>query len=131
MADGTGDGRRGLHGLKVLVVEDDAVIAFDLEATLRGFGCEVLSVVPSATDALEALRAERPDAALLDLSLADGRATPVAEALVAAGVPFALVTGYDGSRIGEPVLRAAPHLDKPYGRAALREALALLSAQAG
>jgi hypothetical protein len=52
----------------------------------------------------------------------------VAEALTAAGVPFAVVSGYDAARVEEPVLRAAPFLGKPCGRATLRETLTHLSA---
>ncbi len=118
----------GLRGLKVLVVKDEALIAFDLEDALRGFGCEVAFAAPSVADALAALRAGRPDAALLDLRLRDGRATPVAEALAAAGVPFAVVSGYDAGGIEEPVLRGAPFLGKPCGRADLRATLARLAA---
>ncbi len=120
----------GLRGRKVLVAEDEAMIAFDLERVLVGFGCEVSLVAPSVAEALAFLRAQRPDAALLDVGLADGRATPVAEALAAAGVPFAVLSGYDRAAIGEPVLRGAPYLAKPYGHAALRAVLAGLAAVA-
>jgi CheY-like chemotaxis protein len=128
-----GGGRQdgaGLRGLKVLLVEDEALIAFDLEGMLRELGCAVVFVAPSVKEALAVLRAERPDTALLDLRLADGRVTPVAQALAAAGVQFAVVTGYDRGRLEEPVLRAAPYLAKPYGHAAIREALTQLAAAA-
>jgi CheY-like chemotaxis protein len=118
----------GLHGLKVLAAEDEAIIALDLACTLREFGCVVLPAAPSVAGALAILGAERPDVALLDANLADGSATPVAAALVAAGVPFAVVTGYDPGEIGEAALRGAPHLGKPYGRRDLRATLARLSA---
>ena len=51
-----------LAGLKVLVVEDEAIIAFDLEGTLRELGCVVLPIAPSVAEALDAvLKAERPE----------------------------------------------------------------------
>jgi CheY-like chemotaxis protein len=118
----------GLHGLKVLVAEDDGLIALDLACTLRELGCDVLPAVPSVAGALAILGAERPDVALLDVSLADGSAAPVAAALAAAGVPFAVVTGHAAGGIGEAALRGAPHLGKPYGLRDLRATLARLSA---
>ena len=130
---GCGRGRDddpGLRGLKVLVAEDQAVIALDLEATLLDLGCVVLPPAPSAAEALAALRAGRPDAALLDVTLADGSAAPVAEALAAAGVPFAVLTGHDPGGIAGPALRGAPYLAKPYRREDLRATLALLAAAA-
>ncbi len=117
------DGDPGLSGLRVLVAEDQAVIALDL-------GCVVLPPAPSAAEALAALRAGRPDAALLDVTLADGSAAPVAEALAAAGVPFAVLTGHDPGGIAGPALRAAPYLAKPYRREDLRATLALLATAA-
>jgi CheY-like chemotaxis protein len=131
MRDGEGAARpngAGLHGLKVLVAEDEAFIAFDLECTLREFGCVVLPAAPSVAGALAILGAERPDVALLDANLADGSAAPVAAALAAAGVPFAVVTGHAAGGIGEAALRGAPHLGKPYGLRDLRVTLAQLSA---
>jgi CheY-like chemotaxis protein len=130
---GVGDRRaRGgvpcLRGLKMLVAEDQAMIALDLVTTLRGFGCVVLPAAPSNTKALAVIRAERPDAALLDVSLVDGSAAPVAEALTAAGVPFAVLTGHDQRAIGEPALRAAPFLSKPYAHEALRATVTRLAA---
>jgi CheY-like chemotaxis protein len=116
-------------GLKVLLVEDDAITAFDVESTLRDLGCAIVFVAPSVEKALAAVRAERPDVALLDLHLRDGRVTPVAQALATAGVPFAVVTGCDADEVREePLLRAALYLGKPYGRSNIRDALTQLTA---
>jgi CheY-like chemotaxis protein len=127
-----GDGRRddeGLRGLKVLLVEDDAIVAFDVEGILRDLGCAIVFVASSVEEALAALRTGQPDAALLDLSVRDGRVTPVAQALATAGVPFAVVTGYDADKLNEePVLRTALYLGKPYGRSDIRHTLAQLAA---
>src|SRR3954447_5360707 len=101
--DDTGAAR--LAGARV--AEDEALIAFDLETTLRELGRVVLGPAATAADTLGVLARERPDAALLD-----GPATAVAEACAARGVPFALVTGYDTGAITEPALSAAPRLGK-------------------
>ena len=90
----------GLAGARVLVVEGEFVIAVDHQVLLWRFGCEVLGPMASAAEVLVLLRHERPDAALLDVGLADGQAVPVAEALRAAGVPFVLVTGRGPGRAG-------------------------------
>jgi CheY-like chemotaxis protein len=108
---------------RVLVAEDQFLVAFDLAESLRDWGCVVLGPAASNAEALELLRREQPDAALLDATLTDGWVTPVAETLAATGVPFALLTGYDGADLPEPVLRAAPRLLKPWTPATLRQLL--------
>lgn len=119
-AEGNGG---GLQGAKILVVEDEAVVAFDLELSLRDFGCAVLPLAASTADALAAIRAERPDVVLLDVLLSDGPSTPVAAELKAAGLPYIVTTGYDEGQIAEPLLRDAPRLSKPYRLDDLRRAL--------
>jgi CheY-like chemotaxis protein len=109
-----------LDGLLVLVVEDEAVVAFDLELILKDFGCTVLDLVSSNAAALEVLAQMRPDIVVLDVRLGDGSAEPVAKALSDAGIPFIVATGYDGDQIAEPLLRAAPRLPKPYRMDELR-----------
>jgi CheY-like chemotaxis protein len=113
-----------LDGLRVLVVEDEAVVAFDLELILKDFGCTVLDLVSSNAAALEVLAQMRPDIVVLDVRLGDGSAEPVAKALSDAGIPFIVATGYDGDQIAEPLLRAAPRLPKPYRMDELRVMLA-------
>src|SRR3954447_7374345 len=98
----------GLAGSKVLVVEDEFVVATDYQVLLWRLGCEVLGPAASAAEALVLLRHERPDAALLDVRLRDGRVTPVAEALRAAGVPFVLVSACGPAELPEPALGGAP-----------------------
>jgi CheY-like chemotaxis protein len=122
---------KDFRGLKVLLVEDDAITAFDVEGVLRDLGCAIVFVAPSVEEALTTLRNQRPDVALLDLRLKDGRVTPVAHALADAGVPFAVVTGYDADQLEEePLLRTAFYLGKPYGRSEIRDALTRLSVDA-
>jgi DNA-binding LytR/AlgR family response regulator len=130
--DGRGDGRAA-PAVRVLVAEDEALIALDLEAALRGLGCAVLGPVPTVAGALALLAGggPRPDAALLDPGLRDGWAAPVAAALAAAGVPFAVVTGHGPEVVAaDPALRDAPRLAKPYRDEELRAVLARLTASA-
>ena len=113
-----------LAGATVLVVEDNAIIGLDLQMTLEDFGYRVLGPASSNEDALAMLAHERPDAAVVDLHLTDGLATPVTEALSALGVPFMLLTGSDDDAA---LPGSVPHLGKPYALDALeRTVLQLL-----
>jgi CheY-like chemotaxis protein len=112
-------GLLSLTGCKVLVVEDEAVQVLDLEYSLQALGCTVLGPASSSAGAIALLDRAWPDLALLDMVLRDGTALPVAERLVASGVPFALTTGQDGALLDQPVLRGVPCLRKPYRSAEL------------
>ena len=110
-----------LTGLRVLVVEDEFLIALDLLAILADLGCTVLGPAASVPDALRLLAADRPDAALLDLNLGGTRATPVALALAAGGVPFATVTAY--AHRPEAVFDGVPLVAKPFQPGRIRDVL--------
>src|SRR4051812_16562767 len=111
---------RPLEGRRVLVIEDEFIVALDLGHTLRSFGCEVLGPVASIAQALALLGRERPDAATLDLNLLDGLAVPVAELLAGMGVPFLVCSAYDTGSVDHPLLKHAPRLGKPFSATALR-----------
>jgi DNA-binding response OmpR family regulator len=121
-------GDERLDGLKVLLVEDEAIIAFDLECILAELGCKVIAATSSIAEALAVLRSERPDIALLDLGLPDGWALPVAKALAESAVPFAIMSGHARSEIKEPSLRDAYYLGKPYGRSEVQDVIERLKA---
>ena len=106
---------RSLAGVKVLVVEDEFVIAWEVGIALHDLGCVVIGPVASGREALAIIGRERPDIGLLDVLLRDGDAGPVAAALRSIGVPFAVATGYPADVIADPLLRAALRLGKPYG----------------
>ena len=115
-----------LRGRRVLVVEDDPLIAMELADLLATGGVEPLGPVPTIQAALATLAAARPDAVVLDLNLRGERSTPVARALLAAGVPFVLTTGYARSQLDEPELSAAPLVPKPVDHRLLLDRLARL-----
>ena len=83
-----------LIGKRVLVVEDEMLVAMLVEDTLQELGCEVVGPVPSVSKALNATRTEVFDVALLDVNLAGQKVYPVAEALEERGIPFVLLSGY-------------------------------------
>lgn len=113
MGTSTG-GRPGLNGRSALIVEDELLVAMELEALLTRSGWTVIGIATSLDQALEFLeRGEAPDAALLDVNLKGRRVTPVAAQLKAQGVPFVLITGYSRSQLAEPDLQDAPCVQKP------------------
>ncbi|MBV9783442.1 MAG: response regulator [Acidisphaera sp.] len=92
--------RPDLAGRRVLVVENEYLIAEALREALEDAGAGVLGPVPDVAAALNLLAAgAAPDGAVLDVNLGDEMAWPVADALLARGVPFVLATGYDASVI--------------------------------
>jgi DNA-binding response OmpR family regulator len=99
---------------QIPVVEDEFLIAMEVEQTLRRAGYQVVGPAPSLGTALELLRQVCPDAAVLDVNLAGERVTPVAEVLRAMAVPFVLASGYSAADLSdEEVLRDAVNLGKP------------------
>jgi two-component SAPR family response regulator len=113
-----------LAGHRVLVVEDEFLLAMELEALLKRNGCEVLGPASTVEWALALIVHDRPDLALLDVNLKGLRATPVAAALRERGVPFVLITGYGSDQLSEPELRAPPRIEKPVDGRDLRRAVA-------
>ena len=100
---------------RILVVEDEYLIAMELEATLRNAGYRVIGPALDLSAALELLKAERPDAAILDVNLAGQWVTPVAEVLQGSFVPFILATGYVAADLQtEPALRDAVNVGKTW-----------------
>ena len=112
-----------LEGLCVLVVEDEFLLAMELEALLEQRGCRVLGPVATIDRALAVLDRHRPAAAVLDVNLKGTRATPIAAALQDRGVPFVLVTGYGDGQLNEPELKGQPRLEKPLNRQKLLRTL--------
>jgi CheY-like chemotaxis protein len=112
-------------GRLVLVVEDEFLIALDLEQLLRRHGWRVLGPAATVDQALRLLRdGETPDVALLDVNLGGEPVTPVAEALRARGVPFVLASAYDRHGLAAAALAGAPNVGKPTGERRLLAALA-------
>jgi CheY-like chemotaxis protein len=102
-----------LDGLRVLIVEDELVVAMELEALLRDLGCIVLDPAPTVKKALRILAEERPDVAVLDVNLRGECVAPVAEALEAQEICFVLLTGYGRERLHDKVLQDVTCVHKP------------------
>lgn len=112
----------GLSG-KVLVVEDNVVIALDTSDILEDAGAEEVLVAATAAQGLGILADHEIAFAVLDVNLGSGTSLEVAEALAAKGVPFVLATGYgEGSRTTEGFPESSI-LKKPYSPTDLVAAL--------
>jgi len=113
-----------LSGLRLFVVEDEALVAMLLEQMLEELGCEVVSLAGTVNQALDQVDkvARRVDAAILDVNLGGERVYPVADALAERDVPFLFATGYGPSGL-ENRYPDRTVLAKPYVEATLIKAL--------
>ena len=88
------DAALDLSGSRIMLVEDDTIIALDLEATLHESGCAIVGPLATVAEALAALAENTLDGAVLDVNLGRESGYPIADALADRGVPFVFVTGY-------------------------------------
>src|SRR4051812_18106087 len=98
---------------RVLIVEDDPMVALDLEAIVLGAADADVEVANSVKDASRVLRESAFDAALLDIDVLDGKTFAVAHLLAECGTPFVFVSGARQDEVPPP-LRQVPFLPKPY-----------------
>ena len=111
-----------LKGKRILVVEDEALIAVMVEDMLIDMGSDVVGPAATIESALELARDEMLDAAVLDVNVRGERIDAVAEALMARGVPVLFATGYGEVRLASGA--AATVIDKPYTQEKLARGLA-------
>jgi DNA-binding NarL/FixJ family response regulator len=112
-------------GCRILVVEDETLIAFEIEAVLEALECAIIGPVSTLDDALRLAHDTAPDAAILDVTVRGGKSYPVAEQLLARGIPFVLSSGY-GEWALPDTLRGQPRLYKPFTAAELEEQVRFL-----
>ena len=109
-----------LADLRILVVEDEVLIALEIEERLQRLGCEIVGPVGRLERALELARSTALDGALLDVNVKGGLVYPVAEELLARQVPVIFSTGYAPDTL-PPVFRSLPCLRKPFGTGQLED----------
>ncbi len=119
------DDRRALSDLRILVVEDERLIALDIKDILEDWGCTVIGPVATSTAALNLIADSLPDAAVLDVNLRTGTSEPVAAALRDHGRPFVVLTAYERKHLAG-ALRDAPLLSKPVDEKKLKQQLLAL-----
>lgn len=112
-----------LTGRRVLVVEDESLVAMLLETILEDMECVPIGPASNVDDGQKLARdTENLDAALLDVNVAGRQVFPVAEALKERGVPFVFSTGYGEGGLPDK-WRGQPTIQKPFTEAAIRDAL--------
>ena len=112
-----------LADLRVLVVEDESLVAMLIEAMLEDAGCVIVGPASRVAEAMELMDGgERIDLALLDVNVAGQQVFPVAEALAARNIPLVFSTGYGEGGLPEE-WRGRPVVQKPFTEDGLRKAL--------
>jgi len=111
--------------LRVLVVEDEPLIALMIEDALARHGHVVIGPISKLDAAMMLAREEHFDAAILDVNIRGGHSFPVAEVLLARGIPFVISSGYADWSLPQN-LKDQHRLTKPFSEAQLDSVLASL-----
>lgn len=117
-----------MRGARVLVVEDEALLAMTLEDWLREWGFDVVGPAMTLAAARELAGSAAIDVAILDVNLVGEASYPVAELLAGRGIPYLFATGY-GSAAEERAGPGIQVLHKPYRGEELRGAVTALLRQ--
>lgn len=116
-----------LIGRRILLVEDELLVSCLLEDMLEDLGCTLVGPASRVDQALRLVASEAIDAVMLDVSLDQQLSYPVADALVARGIPFLFSTGYDRNRLRDGY-RSFAMLQKPFHPSELAKVLSGLFA---
>lgn len=114
-----------LLGRRVLLVEDEALVAMLIGDALSDAGAVMIGPFSAVAPALAAIAATPPELAILDLNLGGESSLPIADDLVSRGVPIVFASGYGTAGL-PPRYRATPMLAKPFDPAELIVRLAAL-----
>lgn len=116
-----------LRGRRVLIVEDDYLLALDMAELVRAQGAEVAGPVPSVAEGLSLLLRDRlPDSAILDVRLGRETVFPLVEGLAMLRIPFLFASAYPDWSLPERY-EQVPHCEKPIDQKELLQTLAGLS----
>lgn len=112
-----------LKDKRILVVEDESLVAMLIETILEDLGCQPVGPAATVEEGLELTNGpDAIDAALLDVNVSGQQVFPVAEALEARGVPFVFSTGYGEAGLPDR-WRGRPTLQKPFTEEAVQDAI--------
>lgn len=110
-------------GRRILVVEDEYLIADNIRMMLEDLGYDVVDLVSTIPDAITAINDQLLDAVLLDANLAGTSSAPIAVELAKHRLPFIVVTGYGSLELSCQTLQDAPRVNKPFTPDSLSVAL--------
>ncbi len=113
------DPRISISGNRVMIVEDEALVAMVVTESLTTLGCTVVGPFSRCSDAIAAIEADEVDAAILDVNLDGEMVYPLADMLAQRGVPFIFVTGYGAESIDRR-FKHIPVIQKPVERHVLQ-----------
>jgi DNA-binding NarL/FixJ family response regulator len=113
-----------LDGLRILIVEDEFLVAMELDSMIQNLGGEVLGPVSTVGGATELLNKTEVHGAVLDIGLGGENSISLAQQLLSTGVAILLTTGYSDQMLPE-TLAHAPRVSKPYSKASFQQ-LAIL-----
>jgi PAS domain S-box-containing protein len=113
--------------LRILIVEDEAVVALQVKHELEAAGHKVVALATNLSQGMQLADSSEIDIAFLDVRLGDELSTAVAENLLKRGIPFAFGTGFEDDSILPGHLRAIPRLVKPYETDSVSRLLTSLS----
>ena len=113
----------GQAATRVLIVEDEVLLALHLEDLLTALGHEVAGRASRIGQAMELARASEFDFAILDVNVAGTKSFPVADILCRRGIPFAFASGYGTEGLMDGY-RDFPALRKPYAQEDLERTIA-------
>jgi CheY-like chemotaxis protein len=112
----------GVGRKRILIVEDSALVAMEVETALRDMGWEIVGPANGLERALDLLEREAPDGAVLDIRLGADDVYPIADLLLTRSVPFVFATGYDQTAVLPERFQHTLTIQKPFDAATLKAA---------
>jgi DNA-binding response OmpR family regulator len=109
----------------ILVIEDDPLVAMDLEVVLNASGYRVIGPGETTEEALKLLHEETPDVAVLDLNLGTEMSFPLFDYLERIGVPFVVLSGHSRNMVPARHIHSS-FVQKPYAPRALLQVISTL-----